>query len=66
MILRIQMTIYVKSCMNIWKKISYVLLLEPIYKREKMLFTISNGGISTVNCELFILERKEYNNVIYH
>ena len=52
--------------MNIWKKISYVLLLEPIYKREKMLFTISNGGISTVNCELFILERKEYNNVIYH
>lgn len=36
-----------------------MLLLEVMYKgKKKMLFTVSDDGIFTVNCELFILEKR--------
>lgn len=36
-----------------------MLSLEAMYKGEKkMLFTVSDDGIFTANCELFILEKR--------
>ncbi len=31
-----------------------------------LLYTVSSDGIFTVNCELYVLEKKKYGNVVYY